>query len=205
MEWSRRWTATTPNILETMLLNSAPTAYSGTFDWTSRAFQLLNVRFLVTRSPSTIDHPDWDLVHDSYFRIYEYRKFTPRVRVLGNEDANPAPPVHVVRQANDVWIIKTVAPGDGYRLVVSERWNKGWHAEIDWKPVPIEPSEEGLNLVIDLPAGPSTIRLEFRSDTLPYAICTAGIAGILITGIALAGWRKRRALNSKGELQFGLP
>ena len=164
----------------------------GRFRLDSRAFQLLNVRFLVTRSPSTIDHPDWDLVYDSFFRIYEYRKFTPRFRVVGNERAEQAPPVLVVRQGSDGWIIKTIAPGDGYQLVVSERWNLGWHAQIDLQPVPINPSKEGLNLIIDLPTGPSTIKLEFRSYTLRYAIGTAGIAGILIVGIALAGWSAER-------------
>ena len=72
-----------------------------------------------------------------------------------------------IRQGSDGWIIKTIAPGDGYQLVVSERWNRGWHAQIDSQPVLIKPSEEGLNLIIDLPTGPSTIKLEFRSDTLP--------------------------------------
>ena len=168
----------------------------GRFRLNSPAFQLLNVRYLVTRSPRTIDHPDWDLTYDSYFRVYEYRKFTPRFRVLGNEGMKPAPPVRVVRQGSGGWIIKSVAPGEGYRLVVSERWSKGWHAEIDRKPVPIRPSEEGLNLVIDLPAGPSTIKLEFRSYTLGYSIGMAGIAGILIFGIALAGMRKSARIDT---------
>ena len=80
----------------------------GRFRLDSRAFQLLNVRFLVTRSPSTIDHPDWDLVYDSYFRIYEYRKFTPRFRVVGNEER--------IRHHRCTWLGKLAMSGSSRLL-----------------------------------------------------------------------------------------
>jgi hypothetical protein len=155
----------------------------GRFRPDSPAFQALNVRFILTASPRTIEHPDWALVFDNYWRIYEYRLFTPRFRVLGDDGAPLAPPVSIVRRSVNGWVVTSEAPGPGYHLVVSERWNKAWQASVNHRAESVRPSADGVNLSIELPAGPSSIRLEYRSRSLPYALVLSGLAAVVVIGI----------------------
>jgi len=77
-------------------------------------------------------------------------------------------------------------------------WSPKWHATVDRRPVRLERSPDGL-LTLPLPAGSSTVVLEFRSD----AWDRAGIAGTLLTLAALAAWAARRRRSQRSRAGTG--
>jgi 6-pyruvoyl-tetrahydropterin synthase related domain len=62
-------------------------------------------------------------------------------------------------------------------------WSPKWHATVDGQPVRLGRSGEGL-LTLPLPAGPSRVVLEFRSDGWDRL----GVGATLLTLAALATW-----------------
>jgi 6-pyruvoyl-tetrahydropterin synthase related domain len=79
---------------------------------------------------------------------------------------------------------------------VATGWSPKWHATLDGRVVPFTRSADGL-VALSLPAGASTVRLEFRPDRwdhLGAAVTLLTLAG----GLALAGRRWRRPAANPG-------
>lgn len=76
-------------------------------------------------------------------------------------------------------------------------WSPKWHARLDGRPIPLARTGEGL-LTVEVPAGPSTVALDFRRDVWDVA----GPAISLLTLGGLLLWSLRQARNKRQGQTF---
>jgi hypothetical protein len=93
-----------------------------------------------------------------------------RSEVTRIEQLPPAQPVEadVVRYEPAELIFRVRSPSDGW-LLVTDRWARGWHAEINGRPAAVF----GGNFIfraVEVPAGPSEIRFWYRSSAFPWLL-----------------------------------
>jgi len=88
--------------------------------------------------------------------------------------------------------VETKAPG---LLVVNDAWHAGWTATVNGTPAPIHP----VNILfrgVEVPAGASTVRMEYRPWPTLHAASLAGYGLILV--VAVGEWFVRRKRRSDG-------
>jgi len=161
----------------------------GDYRLDSQAFRVFNVRFLLTTTQRIVQNPDWVLKYDNYYRIYEYRHFTPRFQIFKGTNLLPQQVASVTIVKHDInsWSLACKVPGPNYQLVVSERWNRGWKAiGNDNKDLPLQPYAQGMNLVMDLPEGTSMVTLKFSSQTLQYSMIICMLSLLIIGFLVLS-------------------
>ncbi len=81
-------------------------------------------------------------------------------------------------------------------LVLADRWDKGWRAWLNGRPVPILKTNHALRGVV-LPAGSAMVEFRYASTTLTCAfLLAAGALAILFGWLAIAVWLGRKTLHS---------
>ena len=103
----------------------------------------------------------------------------------------PAEPVsaEIVRYEPSELILRVRAPAEGW-LLVTDRWARGWRAEIEGQPVPVF----GGNFIfraIQVPAGLSEIRFWYRSSGFPWLLIVSW-STLAAVGLRAVADRKRR-------------
>jgi hypothetical protein len=86
-------------------------------------------------------------------------------------------------------------------LVLADRWDQGWQAYVNGKPVPILKTNHALRGVV-LPAGSVTVEFRYASATVAGAfLLAAGALAILLGWLAVAAWlgRTGRTLTMTSE------
>ena len=88
--------------------------------------------------------------------------------------------------------VTSSAPG---LLVVNDAWHAGWTASVNGTPAAIHP----VNILfrgVEIPAGASTVRMEYRPWPALHAASLAGYGLILV--VAVGEWFVRRKRRSDG-------
>lgn len=77
-------------------------------------------------------------------------------------------------------------------LVVNDAYYPGWRATIDGTDASIVPANLGVR-GIWMPSGRHRVELSYRTPFLRLAIVINALAGLCALGVALFGWKRRRA------------
>jgi hypothetical protein len=114
--------------------------------------------------------------------------------VEGTPPAVSAPPGQAAESAEvthhepDALTIATKAAAPGL-LVVSEIYEKGWHAYVDGERVDVLPTDHALRGV-PVPAGEHTVELRYEPLSLRLGLPISGISTLAMLAVfAVAGWR----------------
>jgi hypothetical protein len=78
-------------------------------------------------------------------------------------------------------------------LVLADRWDKGWRANVDGRPAPILVTDQAVRGVV-LPPGPTTIEFRYQSASVKWGFLLAGAAGLILAcwlGVSAWGRSKR--------------
>ena len=80
-------------------------------------------------------------------------------------------------------------------LVLADRWDKGWRAYLNGKPVPILKTDYALRGVV-LPAGSTRVEFRYQSATVTGAFVLAAGALLILAGwLVVAAWRRTDPAN----------
>jgi hypothetical protein len=183
----------------------------------SPILDLLGVRYLVSRgSPPpgvrpAFRSPDyWILENPSALprvfvpeRVEVVPEETERLRKLSQLEFNPREvafveaPVDLPTECRGAVEIKNETPArivvaarmeTAGLLVLADRWDKGWRAQVDGRPVPILVTDQAIRGVV-LPAGPATIEFRYQSASVKLGFLLAGAAGLILLGwLGVAAW-----------------
>jgi hypothetical protein len=82
-------------------------------------------------------------------------------------------------------------------LVLAEAWHPGWRARVDGRAAAVHRVNHGL-MGVRLPPGEHDVRLELAPASLRRGAWASALAWLLIAGLGLSAWRRRRAL-AQGE------
>ena len=104
----------------------------------------------------------------------------------------PVPPLAERRRsATDVeFDVQLDRPGI---FVHSETYYPGWVATVNGSPAPLLVGDYVLRAV-ELPAGRSTVRFEYRPASVRYGLLSSGLGLAIIASLFAMGWKRRRAL-----------
>lgn len=124
-------------------------------------------------------------------RVFERPGALPLARWLAPAGPEGPPPVVAGRQPG-AWDIswRSAAPAI---VEVAEVWDRGWHAEVNGRPAPVEPAEGAL-LGVRVGPGAGTLRLSYRPAGFAWGAAGSalGLAGTLLVyllGRSLPGTR----------------
>ena len=83
-------------------------------------------------------------------------------------------------------------------LVLADRWDNGWRAFVDGKPVPILVANQAIRGVV-LPAGRATLEFRYQSASVRLGFFLAGAAGLILFGwLGMAAWLGGKARRWPG-------
>jgi hypothetical protein len=78
-------------------------------------------------------------------------------------------------------------------LVLADRWDKGWRADLNGQPAPILIVNHALRGVV-VPAGEATLEFRYRPASLAWGLRLAAFAAVvLLLGIGIDFWRRTAA------------
>lgn len=77
-------------------------------------------------------------------------------------------------------------------VVLADRWNPGWHARYNGKPVPILEADYAIRGV-QVPAGKGTLEFYYRPASLVLSVRLASLAAVLLLGWLIVIWIRRRS------------
>ena len=86
--------------------------------------------------------------------------------------------------------VKMETPG---LVVLSDLWDKGWHAYLNGQQVPILRSNHAVRGVL-VPAGAGTVEFRYESASLAFGAKLAGLAAIILLGWWIIAARRRAAV-----------
>ncbi len=104
--------------------------------------------------------------------------------------ANAAGTIKLVDYASSKMTYSVESEGDGL-LILSEFWYPGWRATINGQPASVLSANGGLRAV-PVPAGDSTVVLQFRPRTWRIGLGLAAIGVLVLIGWAIIAWYLRR-------------
>ncbi|RPI23219.1 MAG: hypothetical protein EHM61_20265 [Acidobacteria bacterium] len=142
------------------------TFHLGDFD--APAFRFLNAKYYLTTQEMTPTHPDFEKVVDGWYRVYRYRKFTPRFLALsgiGGESISldqlaASRPARVLEYKTNSRRLEVESAGGSSFLFVGEINYTGWRAKIDGQEARVSPVN-GIFMGLPLPAGKHVVELYF--------------------------------------------
>jgi hypothetical protein len=83
-------------------------------------------------------------------------------------------------------------------VVLADRWDNGWRAFVDGKPVPILVANQAIRGVV-LPAGRATLEFRYQSASVRLGFFLAGAAGLILFGwLGMAAWLGGKARRWPG-------
>ncbi len=156
----------------------------------SDAFRFLNVKYYLTTRDITPPHPDFEKIVDTWYRVYRYRKFTPRYVVLppmeaaqtlsGNELA-AGRPARVLDYRTNTRRMEVDSGERGSLLFVSEINYAGWRALVDGREANLEPVNEVFQ-ALRLPPGRHTVELAFSPRSFWWGLGISLVALVVAVG-----------------------
>ena len=171
-------------------------------------YGLLNIRYYLT--DEKLDHPDWELTTNGFFKLYRRKEFHPRYALVDwaaiakDENKLSATYQPVRKYAGDVRVLEyrpgyvslvVQAPQNGAFLFISERSYPQWRADIDGTPARLwEVNDILLGLPVDGGEHRVVLRFEPKEFYFAAAISTAGVAATLM--LAFAAWRRRPRVSA---------
>jgi len=167
-------------------------------------FRLLNVKYYLTIREITPPHPDFEKVMDGWYRVYRYRKFTPRYLLLPEVEPVENISIDHLREAKPVRLLtyKTnsrqleVDSGDRPSfLFIGEMNFTGWKAQVDGQEAKLVPVNK---IFLGLPIQPGKHQVELifspRSFWWGAGISLTAVAGIFL--LLILGQTRASAYDS---------
>ncbi|MBW7885075.1 MAG: YfhO family protein, partial [Caldilineaceae bacterium] len=179
-----------------LLLRSFHHYWEATGGRASRAYDLLNVKYVLVREGTELPGDKFARVFGPVdgLEVYENRAFVPRAWVApaGADLAALAPPAApgdatVTTYSSGAMSVQAVAPEGGY-LILSELWYPGWRATVNGAAAAIEQANGALRAVA-LPPGTSTVELRFWPASFTWGLIAAA-AGLVLAAFAAFGPRR---------------
>ena len=158
----------------------------------SDAFRFLNVKYYLTTRDLTPPHPDFEKILDTWYRVYRYRKFTPRYLALsGTEPGKPLSAQDLAGgQAARVLDYQTnsrkieVDSGErGSLLFIGEINYPGWRARVDGRDAELEPVN-GIFQATRIAPGKHVVELAFSPRSFWWGLGIT-LAALVLTGFAI--------------------
>lgn len=163
----------------------------GRLDPSSPKFDALNVRYAVMTEANArgfANHPDWHLVHDSYYRVFERGNVTPRFRAE-NDACATFDDVIVRRSQPGRQLLAINAKCPQTDILASERPHRHWQVLVDGHAVAWEAINPAHGMRFQVPAGAHTVELRYRTPGLAPAF---GVSALAMAGAAAILVRSRR-------------
>ncbi len=193
-----------------------PVFYQPIRRWNSPWLDRLGVRWVMTppgASPPEMDGPDglrpapWRLAYDGTDARVWRRPGTASVVRWQGRGQHPGAGwrLDVLDRSPGHWTVRWETP-EPATVEIAEAWDRGWHARVDGRPVPVEQlggvllgvavgGEHG-EAAKDGTAPPATgiLDLSYRPEGLAVGI-VGSLFGLLCCGVGLAGRRSKRQIS----------
>jgi hypothetical protein len=155
----------------------------GDFNLESNKFSELNVKYYITRSKDYILNPNFRLIFDGEFKIFEYLNFAPRFRMdkICSKDDH----LKLLNTRPGFYRFEIKTSCDDAVLHISERTYRGWNLFVNGKFKEINLSEHPIGLTSSIDKGSYIIELSYVSPNFRISLYFMLLGVLLLVFIGI--------------------
>lgn len=179
----------------------------GEFDPSSERFDDLNVRYYLTtpngKPEEFAANPNWQLVYDNFFKVFERKRFVPRFRL--ETSCSGGDRVEVIESRPGEQVLSVATSCEMSVLRVSERPHRGWHVYVDGAPVRWAAANPAIGMRILVKRGKSRVELRYLTPYLSWSFMLSGLGVAMLGTLALRSRPGSRETQRERSLEPDAP